>query len=76
MSFLLPDPQNRELLMNTKLMKLAAQPSAAMSLPWGVPSDAQEKPRASLSGDVLKYQQARQRGTQAVIRGSVDVDFG
>lgn len=69
MSFLLPDPQNMELLINTKLMKLAALTFAAMSLLWAVPSEAQEKPRASVSGDDLNYQQALQRGTQAVIWG-------
>jgi hypothetical protein len=40
-----------------------------------VPTEAQGKPRASVFGDDLNYQQALQRGTQAVIWGIVDVDF-
>jgi hypothetical protein len=69
MWFLLPDPENRELLMNTKLLKLAALTFATMSLLWAVPSEAQEKPRASVFDDDLNYQQALLHGTQAPIWG-------
>ena len=40
-----------------------------MSLLWAVPSEAQEEARASRSAEDLNYQQALQRGTQAVIWG-------
>jgi hypothetical protein len=54
--------------MNAKVMKLAALTFAAVSLLWGAPSDAQDKAQSS-TGDSLNYQQALQRGTQAVIWG-------
>ncbi len=55
--------------MNTKSLKLAALTFVAMSLLWAVPSEAQEEARASRSAEDLNYQQALQRGTQAVIWG-------
>jgi hypothetical protein len=56
--------------MNTKSLKFVALTFAAMSLLRSVPSDAQEQARASRPDDNLNYQQALQRGTQAVIWGN------
>jgi hypothetical protein len=49
--------------------KLAAFTFAAISLVWTAPGHAQEETHSTMSNDDLNYQQALQRGTQAVIWG-------
>lgn len=55
--------------MNAKLLNLVGLTFAAVSLLWNVPSVAQDKSQPPSSGENLNYQQALQRGTQAVIWG-------
>lgn len=55
--------------MYEKLFKLVGMTVAAASLLWSVPSVAQDNSQSTASGENLDYQQALQRGTQAVIWG-------
>ena len=55
--------------MNQKLLKFLGMTFAAVSLLWSVPSVAQDNSQSTSSGKDLDYQQALQRGTQAVIWG-------
>ena len=55
--------------MNQKLLKFLGMTFAAVSLLWSVPSVAQDNSQSTSSGENLDYQQALQRGTQAVIWG-------
>ncbi len=55
--------------MNAKLHKLAGLTFAAVLLLCSVPGVAQDKAPPASSGENLNYQQALQRGTQAVIWG-------
>jgi hypothetical protein len=54
--------------MNAKVLKLAAL-ILTLAFVRGVTTEAQDKPQSSGSNETLNYQQALQRGTQAVIWG-------